>query len=140
MGTSYGSGVVARGGTAEQSTGGRPRVVAPPAPPVATGTGNGDGIVPAASLSRPARLQGDDPCGGFYPNEATADSGSAAVSLVVLPSGKVARASVASESPSGQGFGAAARRCLTASSFTPALDKSGRSVAAEVTVRVRFSR
>ena len=115
-------------------------MVAPPAPPVATGTGNGDGIVPAASLSRPARLQGDDPCGGFYPNEATADSGSAAVSLVVLPSGKVARASVASESPSGQGFGAAARRCLTASSFTPALDKSGRSVAAEVTVRVRFSR
>jgi protein TonB len=140
MGTSYGSGVVARGGTAEHSTGGRPRVVSSPPAPAATTARSGDGIAPAASLSRAARLQGDDPCRGFYPNEATADSGSAAISLVVLPSGQVVRASVASETPAGQGFGAAARRCLTAASFSPALDKSGQTVTAAVTVSVRFTR
>jgi len=134
-GTSYGSGVVARGGTAEKSAGGRPYVPeAPPAP------AESDGIAPAGSLSRAARLQGDDPCRGFYPREARADVGSAIVRAVVLPSGRVTRAAVASESPSGQGFGAAAQRCLASANFASAVDKSGHTVAAAVTVTVRFAR
>ena len=139
-GTSYGSGVVTRGGTATHSTGGIARVPPPTAPPARGPSTAEEGVTPSASLSRAARLQGDDPCSGYYPAEATADSGSAVISVVVLPSGKVARVSMKEEAPAGQGFGAAARRCLSSSSFTPALDRAGNIVSAALTVRVRFSR
>ena len=137
-GTSYGSGVVARGGTAERSTGVQPRVVGPPGP--ARTAPAGDGITPAANLQRAAKLSADDPCKGQYPGEASVDSGAASVSVVVSSAGKVMRATLVSESPSGQGFGAAARRCLASTSFSPAIDKGGNAATAQLTVSVRFTR
>jgi hypothetical protein len=138
--TSFGSGVVARGGTAEHGTS-APRRAATPGPP-ATSAKPDDGIVPAASLSRSARLgtARDDPCRGFYPNDATSDSGAAHVTVVVLPSGKVSRSTIGREDPPGQGFGLAAQRCLTSTRFSPALDRSGNAVATSVTISVRFVR
>ena len=63
-----------------------------------------------------------------------------AVMVVVAKSGAVSSATVLSESPAGQGFGAAARACLLAKHFTPALDREGQLAATAVRVNIRFSR
>lgn len=142
-GTSYGSGVVARGGIAEHGVEGAR--VAPlttahidrAAPPSAAG---GDAITPAASLAKTASLAGDDPCHGFFPRETDEDSGVALVKVVVRPDGTVLRTTLLRETPPHQGFGRAAERCLSASRFSAALDKTGRAVTAEVAISVRFVR
>jgi protein TonB len=139
-GTSYGSGVVAHGGTADHAergatvkgTGAAP--AAPNAAPV------GDGLTPAADLSRRATLSEANACAGFYPSEASADSGTVALTLVVRADGSVTSAAVVSESPAGQGFGLAARSCLQRKRFEPSLDRAGKAVAAATTIRVRFVR
>lgn len=143
-GTSYGGGVVAKGGTADfgvagakaNGTGTTPAPAAPAAP---VGP-RGDAVTPASNLSRAARLSEPDACRGFYPGSATADEATATIAVVVRPGGEVLSASVISESPAGQGFGAAARTCLSGKRFSPALDKEGTAVTAATTVRVRFSR
>jgi hypothetical protein len=62
------------------------------------------------------------------------------VRLVVNQGGAVTSASVLSETPSGQGFGAAARACMLEQTLNPALDRAGRPAATAVNVNVRFSR
>jgi protein TonB len=139
-GTSYGSGVVARGGTADHGEKGAtvkgvgtapaPVAVAPPS----------DGLVPAANLSRRATLNEPNACAGYYPSEADADSGAVTLTLVVRADGAVTSSAVLSESPAGQGFGKAARACLQNKRFEPSLDRAGNVVAAATTLKVRFVR
>lgn len=140
-GQAYGSGVVARGGTADH---GAPRAAPTPTPtpekPAAPAAPRADAVAPPESLSRPARLSEPNPCAGYYPSAADADSGQVTVSLVVRPSGDLASLAVVSESPAGEGFGAAARACLAKKRLAPALDHGGQAVTAALTVRVRFSR
>jgi hypothetical protein len=62
------------------------------------------------------------------------------VRLVIGKSGKVSSANVVSESPAGQGFGEAARRCMLDQMFVPALDREGNGAATALNVNVKFSR
>jgi len=141
-GKSYGGGVVAVGGTAAFGAAGA-RVspvagnsaLAPPASRPA-----GDGLTPAANLSRKPRLPGSDPCRGFFPGAAQDDVGDVAVMVTIAKSGRVSQTQLLSESPRGQGFGAAARTCLASQSFIPALDRDGNAAATAIRVNLRFSR
>jgi outer membrane biosynthesis protein TonB len=132
----YGSGVVAVGGTADHGLAGA-RV---------GGTGNapvrpaGDGLTAAADLSQKPRLRRDDPCRGFFPDAARADVAVVSVRVVIGKDGRVSSANVVSESPVGQGFGVAARRCMLDEVFVPALDRQGKSAATALNVNVKFSR
>ena len=140
-GTSFGGGVVARGGTADFGVKG---AVAGPARPAVsqarTSAGTGGELVPLANLSRKPSLGESDPCRGFFPSAAQDDTASAGVFVVLSKSGKVTSAQVVNESPAGQGFGAAARACMLSKSFVPALDRSGNPASTSLRVNVRFRR
>lgn len=134
----YGSGVVAVGGTASHGLsgaqlGGRGSVPTT-APPL------GDGLTAASDLSQRPRLRVEDPCRGFFPNSAIDDVAVASVRVVIGKHGNVMGADLISESPKGQGFGAAAKRCMLAQTFRPALDQKGQPAATALAVNVRFSR
>jgi hypothetical protein len=141
-GTSFGGGVVARGGTADFGVKGAVAGPARPGPARAQpgATGNGNELVPLANLSRKPSLGDSDPCRGFFPSSAQDDTASAGVFVVLSKAGKVTSASVVNESPAGQGFGAAARACMLSKSFVPALDRSGNPAATSLRVNVRFRR
>lgn len=139
-GTSYGSGVVARGGTADRGERGATAAGAGSAPVRTVAGSPSDVLVPAANLSRRAALNERDACAGFYPSEADADSGAVTLTVVVRADGGVSSASVVSESPAGQGFGKAARACIQRKRFEPSLDQSGTAVAAATTIKLRFVR
>jgi hypothetical protein len=134
----YGGGVVAVGGTAafgEKGAQAGGRGVAPVAPgPI------GDALTAAGDLSERPRLQDSDPCRGYFPKAALSDVASATVRVVIAKGGNVTRADVVSEAPKAQGFGAAARTCLLAQRFSPALDRDGRRVATGLNVNVKFKR
>jgi TonB family protein len=138
-GASFGYGVVMRGGTAEHTSapGASPAPVAPlprtPYAPIDTSE-------PPADWTRAPRLDEADPCGGFFPRHALADTGKVTLAVVVETGGQVTSASVVAESPAGDGFGEAGRRCLRTKVFAPALGRDGRPVRATATVRIRFSR
>lgn len=140
-GSTYGSGVVARGGTADHGAQGATAagVGSAPVRPTA-GPPPQDGLVPASSLSRRASLNERDACAGFYPSEADADSGAVTLTVVVRADGAVSSSAVVSESPAGQGFGKAARACLQRKRFEPSLDRAGTPVAAATTIKLRFVR
>jgi TonB family protein len=91
-------------------------------------------------LSQSPKLRFADPCRGFFPSSAHDDVATALVRLVIDPQGVVSNATVLSESPSGQGFGAAARACMLEQRLSPALNRQGRAVATAVNVNVHFSR
>lgn len=135
--TVYGSGVVAVGGTATHGlagarVGGEGKAPAP-AP-------RGDGLTSVSDLSQRPRLRLADPCRGFFPDAARADVATVSVRVVIGKSGKVSQAQIVSESPKGQGFGAAARACMLAQVFVPAQDQEGNAAAVALPVNVRFSR
>jgi outer membrane biosynthesis protein TonB len=133
----YGSGVVAVGGTAQHGLAGA-RVGGTGTAPVRPPTGNG--LTAAADLSRKPRLSEADPCRGFFPDSARDDVAAVVVRVVIGKDGKVSVADVVSESPTGQGFGAAARRCMLDQVFLPALDRAGNNAATALNVNVKFSR
>jgi len=141
-GASYGGGVVAVGGTAAIGAVGA-RLVPPggnqPLAPV-TKRPLGDALTPVSDLSRKPRLPGGDPCHGFFPRAALDDIGDVAVMVTIGKSGRVSQTQLVSESPSGQGFGAAARTCLAGQTFVPALDRGGNAAATAIRVNLRFSR
>lgn len=141
-GTSFGGGVVARGGTADFGVKGAVAGPARPAAPQAKATGStgGSELVPLANLSRKPSLGESDPCRGFFPSSAQSDTASAGVFVVLSKAGKVTSARVVTESPVGEGFGAAARACMLSKSFVPALDRSGNPAATSLRVNVRFRR
>jgi periplasmic protein TonB len=134
----YGSGVVAVGGTASHGLAGA-ELGGRGAEPVRA-LPRGDGLTPASDLSQKPRLREQDPCRGFFPRSARNDVALVAVRVVVGKHGQVASASVVSESPADQGFGAAARKCMLDQTFAPALDRAGLPAATAVSVNVRFSR
>ncbi len=139
-GTTYGSGVVARGGTAEHGEHGATAASVGSAPVRTATAPPTDGLVAAANLSRRATLNERDACAGFYPSEANVDSGAVTLTVVVRADGAVSSSSVLSESPVGQGFGKAARACLQKKRFEPSLDRAGTAVAAATTFKLRFLR
>jgi protein TonB len=137
----FGGGVVAVGGNARF---GAPGAGLAPAAnvPVRTGvaTPAADPVLDAADLGRKPSLAEADPCRGYFPAEASVDEGEASVLVVLAKSGSVSKATLLSESPRVQGFGAAARTCLSKKRFTPALDHEGRPAATAIRVNVRFTR
>jgi protein TonB len=134
----YGSGVVAVGGTATHGLAGA-RVGGTGNAPVRTPP-PGDGLTAASDLSQKPRLRVNDPCRGFFPEAAQDDVAVVSVRVVIGKSGQVSNANVVSESPTGQGFGAAARRCMLDQAFVPALDRDGNAAATALNVNVKFSR
>jgi protein TonB len=138
-GGQYGFGVVARGGSKEPREG----VAAPvPSPSIAAGAvpKAGDGLVAAADLSEKPRLVNDDPCAGFYPSDAVVDTAFAVVRVIVERDGRTRNVQLVNETPAGQGFGPAARRCLSAQRWSPAKDHDGHAVPTATTFRVHFRR
>jgi hypothetical protein len=140
-GTTYGGGVVARGGTADFGVKGA--AVSPSRAPVSrerpSANPNGE-LVPLANLSRKPALGESDPCRGFFPSGARDDTATTGVFVVLSKTGKVTSARVVAESPAGQGFGAAARACMLTKSFVPALDGSGKAASTSLRVNIRFRR
>mgnify|MGYP003471363412 CR=1 FL=1 len=133
-GRSFGTGSVARGGSAEHADAGA-RLPAPKPLPAASGLR----ITPADKLHRQPALLGDG-CRGYFPEHAHLDQGDVTLLVTVLPNGKVARVELEAETPAGEGFGGAARACLTRGEFVPALDERGEPTAARTRVVVRFAR
>jgi protein TonB len=132
------SGVVAVGGTGAHGLAGAQlggRGTEPVHAPV-----RGDGLTAAGDLSQSPRLRESDPCRGYFPSSARDDVAAAVVRVIVNQQGIATSANVVSESPSGQGFGAAARTCMLQQRFSPALDRQGRPAATAVNVNVKFSR
>jgi hypothetical protein len=129
-GKAFGSGSVAAGGTADVG---------------AVGASATQGRVGAArsTLSdqrRRPRLTEPDVCHGYFPQSARADHGVVNLSVDVRQSGEVARVSVISENPAGEGFGSAATRCVEARTFEPGLDARGRPVDSAASLLIRFNR
>lgn len=141
-GTTYGGGVVAVGGKATLGKAGARAGVASRGDSVEAGPKRpaGDGLVAASDLSRAPRLNEGDPCRGFFPQNASNDSAQASVLVTIGKNGAVSNARVVAESPSGQGFGQAARACMLTKRFVPALDRSGEPAATALRVNVRFRR
>jgi hypothetical protein len=142
-GSTYSGGVVARGGTGDHGSLGtstRPVAATKSTAPAPRTVVKKSDIVPASNLSRPPSLSTGTNCRGYYPRSADADSAIVSLVVVVSADGSIARLSVASESPTGQGFGSAARACIGTGRFRPALDKAGRAVKSATRVRVRFTR
>lgn len=131
-GRGYGTGIVARGGTAEHGESGS---VAWPQPPAASGPR----ITAADQLQRQPTLIGAD-CRGYFPDQARQDQGLVSIVATVLANGAIAKLDIESESPSGEGFASAARACLAKRRFTPALDRQGAATAARTRINLRFTR
>ena len=136
----FGSGVVAVGGRAEVGVSqARPSAAQAPAVRSAAG-GAGEALTPASDLSRKPALGESDPCRGYFPSGAADDVASAAVLVTIAKSGAVSAVQLLSESPSQQGFGAAARTCMTSKRFSPGLDRDGNPTATRIRVNIRFTR
>lgn len=138
----FGSGVVAVGGKADfgkkgaQANG--PAPAGTGARPVAQVVG--DSLVPASDLSKKPSLGESDPCRGFFPSGAEDDVATAAVMVTIGKNGAVASVQLLSESPPKQGFGAAARACMSGKRFSPGLDRDGNPAKTAVRVNIRFTR
>lgn len=132
-GRGYGTGIVARGGTAEHGESSTPR----PTPPPAAATGLR--ITPADLLKRQPVLLGDG-CRGYFPDHARPDQGVVSIVATVQPSGSIARLEIEAETPPGEGFASAARACLAKRKFVPALDERGEPTGARTRINVRFTR
>ena len=138
----FGSGVVAVGGKAQVGlAGARPSSALP-----STGVAGlapkpaGDALTPVANLSQKPSLHESDPCRGYFPSGASDDVASASVLVTIGKSGVVSNVKLLSESPPKQGFGAAARTCMSSKRFTPGLTQDGKPAATAVRVNIRFTR
>jgi hypothetical protein len=131
-GRGYGTGIVARGGTAEHGEGSRLR----PEPPRAA---SGVRITPADQLRRQPVLLGDS-CRGYFPDHARPDQGLVSIIATVQASGAIVRLEIESETPGGEGFASAARACLARRKFVPALDEHGEPTGARTRINLRFTR
>jgi len=145
-GQEYGSGTVAKGGTADigvagakasgtpGGTGSGTPAKGPPSPPPPPPQ------VTAADLSRKPVPPGGDPCKNTYPSEADDDTATVQLLVTTKPDGHVEKVSVVAENPKGQGFGRAARTCVLNLKFGPALDKEGKGVAFTFPFNIRYVR
>jgi hypothetical protein len=145
-GEEYGSGTVAKGGTADHGaagakatgspggTGSGTPAKGPPSPPPPPPT------ITAADLSRKPVPPGGDPCKGTFPSEADDDTATVQLLVTTKPGGQVEKVSVVGENPKGQGFGRAARTCVLGLKFGPALDKEGKGVTFTFPFNIRYVR
>lgn len=136
----FGSGVVAIGGKAEV---GVKQAALSPVAGVGTSAVKGpvgDALTPVSDLSRKPSLGESDPCRGYFPRAASDDVASAAVLVTISKSGAVSGVQLLSESPPKQGFGAAARACMTSKHFSPGLTHDGKPAATAIRVNIRFAR
>lgn len=138
-GTTYGGGVVAVGGTAAFGATGAKADGRVNAPPVHSAVPAGPSLTALADLSRKPGLRAD-PCHGFFPAQAIDDSGDVGVLVTVASDGHVLNTTLVSESPRGQGFGAAARNCLQRERLSPALDRAGKPAATAIRINLSFRR
>jgi TonB family protein len=136
-GTSYGGGVVARGAIAPHGTG---TVVREAAGPDRPASASADALTAPSDLSRRPALDEEDPCRGFFPARADGDDGLVTLRVVVEANGEVRSVSLIREAPLGQGFGAAASRCIAGKRFVPALDRAGKPTSTATQVRIHFTR
>jgi TonB family protein len=93
-----------------------------------------------SDLSRKPSLGESDPCRGYFPSAAADDVATAAVMVTIGKNGAVSGVRLLSESPAKQGFGAAARTCMTSKRFSPGLDRDGKPTATAIRVNIRFTR
>jgi periplasmic protein TonB len=138
----FGSGVVAIGGKAKVGLANAQPSAAPAGrgdAPLARAV-TGDGLTPASDLTRKPSLGESDPCRGYFPNGAADDVATAAVMVTIAKNGAVSSVRLLSESPAQQGFGAAARTCMSSKRFSPGLDRDGQPTATAIRVNIRFSR
>jgi TonB family protein len=137
----FGSGVVAIGGKAKVGLA-NAQPSAAPAGMGSTPLGKvaGEGLTPASDLSRKPALGEGDPCRGYFPGGAADDVASAAVMVTIGKNGSVSNVRLLSESPPKQGFGAAARTCMSSKRFSPGLDRDGKPTATAIRVNIRFRR
>ena len=136
-GRTYGGGVVAKGAVADRNTEpDRPAIGGTEGPP----SPRTDALTPPSNLSRKPALEKDDPCRGFFPSRADRDEGRVTLTVVVQATGAVGSVSVLGETPAGEGFGDAARACLSAQRFVPALNRAGRPTRTATQVRIHFTR
>jgi hypothetical protein len=129
-GRGYASGVVARATTPAPVP-----ATPPPALPRAA-----DAITPESELQRPPGLIGGDGCRSEFPRRASADVGQVRAIAIIDAAGAMTRLELESETPRAQGFGAAARACLSHQRFAPALDKHGLPARARLRVTLHFAR
>lgn len=137
----FGSGVVAIGGKADV---GVKQAAASPSPGVGTSGAVkgpvGDALTPVSDLSRKPSLGESDPCRGYFPGAASDDVATASVMVTIGKSGAVSSVQLLSESPPKQGFGAAARTCMSSKRFSPGLTHDGKPAATAIRVNIRFTR
>lgn len=95
---------------------------------------------PPVNVVRRAALHVDSGCRGFFPDGASEDTATVTIKVLVGKDGQLSDVAILSETPSGQGFGAAARSCLKAARGVPALGVGGEAITAPLTATVRFSR
>jgi hypothetical protein len=139
-GTMFTGGIVAVGGTSALGASGTRASEKPSASSSVANPPPSNAVVSSRDLSRSPGLAEPDPCRGRFPVGATANSARVVVSVVVGPDGRASSASVVSEDPPSEGFGAAARACLLDQRFSPGLARDGRAVTAGARVRVQFAR
>lgn len=132
-GRSFGTGIVARGGTASHGEGSA--IAAKPEPSAV----RSEHITPADQLQRQPTLQGDG-CRGFFPDHAHTDLGAVSLIATVQANGALSKLQIETETPTGEGFANAARACLTSRRFAPALDRSGEPTTARTRINLRFTR
>jgi hypothetical protein len=137
----FGAGVVAIGGKAQVGLANARLVPRPSTTTAAVAAGPvGDALVPAGDLSQKPSLGEVDPCRGYFPSAASDDAANASVLVTIAKTGAVTKVQLLSESPAGQGFGAAARTCMSSKRFTPGLDRDGNRAATAIRVNIRFMR
>jgi TonB family protein len=111
----------------------------PVAAPGAGGPGSG-----AAPSNRPALAPGlmafGDPCRGFYPSVADVDHGEVRVVVRVDRDGSTRGSEVVAEAPAHQGFGPAARACVSRLRFRPARDSEGGAIPGQAVLALSFDR
>ncbi len=97
-------------------------------------------VVAAPRIGRAARVIVEDGCAGFFPTGASHDVADVILRVTVGASGAIDGVVVASETPAGEGFGAAARACLARARAEAARDPEGGALPSAATVSVRFVR
>jgi hypothetical protein len=137
----FGSGIVAIGGKADF---GVKQAAVSATPGIGTSGAVkgpvGDALTPVSDLSRKPSLGESDPCRGYFPPNASDDVASASVMVTIGKSGAVSSVQLLSESPPKQGFGAAARTCMSSKRFSPGLTHDGKPAATAIRVNIRFTR
>jgi outer membrane biosynthesis protein TonB len=107
----------------------------------AGGGGSGGGSATSEKPSFPPGLMAfGDPCRGYYPSAADVDHGEVRVVVRVGSDGSTRGSEVVAEVPARQGFGPAARACVSRLRFRPARDAWGGAIPGRAVLALSFDR